>query len=71
MQKNIVSRQQLTLTTDHKIGKLNMNYLDEKKETNNIITSSNESFGVLPDQGLHFYCVNEELFILYILHLFD
>ena len=33
--------------------------------------SSEESFGVLPEQGSHFNFVNKELFILYVLHLFD
>ena len=43
-ENNKINRNKFTLENINRIGKINLSYLDEKKETNNIITSNQEVF---------------------------
>ena len=42
--RNGINRQTISVNNKNKYGEIELNYLDEKKETNDIIVSSNESF---------------------------
>jgi len=42
--RNGINRQTISINNKNKYGEIELNYLDEKKETNDIIVSSNESF---------------------------
>ena len=41
--RNGINRQTISVNNKNKYGEIELNYLDEKKETNDIIVSSNES----------------------------